>query len=87
MVVLACPRKQLVGQTPAGSRHADAIFVVGVGQGKAAQDKRNEPLDLRNYATAALAISRPVLKKPDADGTPAQPVKKSRGRRQLSGGI
>jgi hypothetical protein len=28
-----------------------------------------------------------VLKKPDADGTPAQPVKKSRGRRQLSGGI
>jgi hypothetical protein len=30
--------KQLVGQTPAGSRHAGAIFVVGVGQGKAAQD-------------------------------------------------
>lgn len=51
------------------------------------EHKRNEPLDLRNYATAALAISRPVLKKPDADGTPAQPVKKSRGRRQLSGGI
>ena len=51
------------------------------------EHKRNEPLDLRNYATAALAISRPVLKKPDADGTPVQPVKKTRGRRQLSGGI
>ena len=51
------------------------------------EHKRNEPLDLRNYATAALAISRPVLKKPDADGTPIQPVKKARGRRQLSGGI
>ena len=51
------------------------------------EHKRNEPLDLRNYATAALAISRPVLKKTDADGTTVQPVKKARGRRQLSGGI
>jgi phage terminase large subunit GpA-like protein len=51
------------------------------------EHKRNEPLDLRNYATAALAISRPVLKKTDADGTAVQPVKKARGRRQLSGGI
>lgn len=43
------------------------------------EHKRNEPLDLRNYATAALAISRPVLKKPDADGTPAQPVQEITG--------
>jgi phage terminase large subunit GpA-like protein len=45
--------------------------------------KRNEPLDLRNYATAALEIANPVL-------TNAEPgtVKTHRtGRRRLSGGI
>ena len=47
------------------------------------EHKRNEPLDLRNYATAALAISRPVLKKPYAYVSFAYLVKKSRGRRQL----
>ena len=51
------------------------------------EHKRNEPLDLRNYATAALAISRPVLKKIDTDGQSIQQIKKARGRRQLSGGI
>lgn len=44
--------------------------------------KRNEPLDLRNYATAALEIANPVLTKQDA---PAP--KKRKGRRKLNGGI
>ena len=47
--------------------------------------KRNEPLDVRNYATAALEIANPVLKKPERPAT-APPPKKS-GRRQRSGGI
>lgn len=45
--------------------------------------KRNEPLDLRNYATAALEITNPVL-------TTAEPgVQKAhrKGRRVVSGGI
>ena len=44
--------------------------------------RRNEPLDLRNYATAALEIYNPVLKR--------QEVKqriKSTGRRRINGGI
>ena len=48
------------------------------------KQKRNEPLDLRNYATAALEISNPTLKKADEQAT-VQP--KRQGRRQLSGGI
>jgi phage terminase large subunit GpA-like protein len=44
--------------------------------------KRNEPLDLRNYATAALEIANPVLTK--QDGTPPP---KRQGRRRLNGGI
>ena len=46
--------------------------------------KRNEPLDLRNYATAALEITNPVLQKPDET---TQRPKRVAGRRQLSGGI
>lgn len=48
------------------------------------KQKRNEPLDLRNYATAALEITNPTLKKPD-ENTTVQP--RRQGRRQLSGGI
>lgn len=46
--------------------------------------KRNEPLDIRNYATVALEIANPVLKKPmrQAQGTPPK-----RGRRSGTGGI
>lgn len=45
--------------------------------------KRNEPLDLRNYATAALEIANPVLTKAEP-GT--QKAHRS-GRRVVSGGI
>lgn len=45
--------------------------------------KRNEPLDLRNYATAALEIANPVLTK--QDGQPSN--KQRQGRRRLNGGI
>ncbi len=44
--------------------------------------KRNEPLDLRNYATAALEIANPVLQ-PQEQATTTQ----RRRRRTLSGGI
>ena len=44
---------------------------------------RNEPLDLRNYATAALEIANPVLQM--TDGVP-QPRKRQAGRR-MRGGI
>ena len=44
--------------------------------------KRNEPLDLRNYAMAALEIANPVLTKQDA-----LVPKKRKGRRKLNGGI
>jgi phage terminase large subunit GpA-like protein len=47
--------------------------------------KRNEPLDVRNYATAALEIANPLLKKPER-AEPAPPPRKT-GRRQRSGGI
>jgi phage terminase large subunit GpA-like protein len=46
--------------------------------------KRNEPLDLRDYNTAALEIANPVLRKPD--DTEAQPPRRV-GRRMVSGGI
>ncbi|SHJ74667.1 Phage terminase, large subunit GpA [Tepidibacter formicigenes DSM 15518] len=48
--------------------------------------KRNEPLDVRNYATVALEIANPVLKKQDKKETSAVQTKK-RGRRSRSGGI
>lgn len=48
--------------------------------------KRNEPLDIRNYATVALEIANPVLKKPDKTEATAAQAKK-RGRRSRSGGI
>ncbi len=51
---------------------------------KDASYKRNEPLDLRNYATAALEIANPVLQKQE---TSTQPSPRRRGRRRLSGGI
>lgn len=52
------------------------------------EHKRNEPLDLRNYALAALSITRPVLKKQAPDvTTPAPAANRGRGRRQISGGI
>lgn len=47
--------------------------------------KRNEPLDIRNYATAALEIANPVLKRqnPEPAATP-----RKRGRRsRTNGGI
>lgn len=46
--------------------------------------KRNEPLDLRNYATAALEIYNPPLQKPEP-GTEQRT--RRLGRRVLSGGI
>lgn len=52
------------------------------------EHKRNEPLDLRNYALAALSITRPVLKKQAPDvATPTPAANRGRGRRQISGGI
>lgn len=45
---------------------------------------RNEPLDLRNYAQAALEIANPVL---DAPENGAQAVRRTAGRRMLSRGI
>jgi len=46
--------------------------------------KRNEPLDLRNYATAALEITNPVLQKPEPG---AEPARRRAGRRRISEGI
>ncbi len=46
--------------------------------------KRNEPLDLRNYATAALEIANPVLQKEQA--AQKQPPRR-RGWRQISRGF
>ncbi len=46
--------------------------------------KRNEPLDLRDYNTAALEIANPVLE-PLEEAQRARP--RPRGRRKLSGGI
>lgn len=48
--------------------------------------KRNEPLDIRNYATVALEIANPILKPPEHDTT--APVPRRRGRRsRTNGGI
>ena len=46
--------------------------------------KRNEPLDLRNYATAALEITNPVLQKAEPG---AEPARRRAGRRRISEGI
>lgn len=45
--------------------------------------KRNEPLDLRNYATAALEIANPVLAKQEGAMAPRH----RQGRRRINGGI
>ena len=45
--------------------------------------KRNEPLDIRNYATVALEIANPVLKKPEREAAPVP--QKRRGRRSTGG--
>ena len=45
--------------------------------------KRNEPLDLRNYATAALEIANPVL----TNAEPGTQKAHRKGRRVVSGGI
>ena len=50
---------------------------------KDAAHKRNEPLDCRNYATAALEISAPPLKRPDPEAAKHRRV----GRRRISDGI
>jgi len=47
--------------------------------------KRNEPLDVRNYASAALEIANPPLKKAEKDAT-AMPTKKT-GRKRRSTGV
>ena len=47
--------------------------------------KRNEPLDIRNYATVALEIGNPQLDKPEKPE--GQKPARKRGRRKLSGGI
>ena len=52
---------------------------------KDASYKRNEPLDLRNYATAALEIANPVLKGPEETETERR--QRATGSRRLSGGI
>lgn len=46
--------------------------------------KRNEPLDLRNYATAALEITNPLLQKPEPG---AEQRQRRQGWRKLSGGV
>lgn len=48
--------------------------------------KRNEPLDIRNYATAALEILNPVLKRQEQKEPPAPPRKRGR-RSRTNGGI
>ena len=50
--------------------------------------KRNEPLDIRNYATVALEIANPILKRTERDAATAAPAQKRRGRRsRTNGGI
>lgn len=46
--------------------------------------KRNEPLDIRNYATAALEISNPVLKREEDENAQTQ---KQQGRKVRAKGI
>ncbi len=55
---------------------------------KDSKHKRNEPLDLRNYATAALEIANPILQ----EGEIAKPIRKRSGgppeaRRDLIGSL
>lgn len=51
------------------------------------QHRRNEALDCRNYATAALEIANPTLKKTDKLATPGASVKKPAGRHRRSKGV
>ena len=53
---------------------------------KDAAHKRNEALDVRNYATAALEISNVTLKKLDNAGA-AAPKRRAGRRRRSSGGV
>ena len=50
---------------------------------KDSKHKRNEPLDLRNYATAALEIANPILQ----EGEIAKPIRKRPAGRRRRGGI
>jgi len=54
---------------------------------KDTRHKRNEALDCRNYAMAALEIANPVLKKADKTVVPLAGAKPKGGRRKRSGGI
>ncbi|MCL2356628.1 MAG: phage terminase large subunit family protein [Defluviitaleaceae bacterium] len=49
--------------------------------------RRNEPLDTRNYAQAALEISTVALKKSDDSDAPAPQTGRKRGIRVLSNGV
>ena len=49
--------------------------------------KRNEPFDIRNYATAALEIASPVLKESEAGTATMTATKQKRGRRVRSSGV
>lgn len=51
------------------------------------EHKRNEALDCRNYATAAIEITGLPLKKPEEKATPPAGTKKPRRGRRVSGGI
>lgn len=51
------------------------------------QHKRNEALDCRNYATAAIEITGLPLKKPDTTAPPKPKIRRSRGRRNNGGVI
>ena len=54
---------------------------------KDAAHKRNEALDCRNYAAAAIEISNVPLKKPEKQQQGATPVPQRRRRRRTNGGI
>ena len=49
--------------------------------------KRNEPFDLRNYATAALETSTPPALEVPGEDAPKQQAPAPQSRRRLSGGI
>lgn len=51
-----------------------------------ARHRRNEALDCRNYATAAVEIANPPLKKPEARAD-SSPAPRKRGRGSRSGGV
>lgn len=42
--------------------------------------KRNEPLDIRNYATVALEIANPILKRTERDAATAAPRAEAAGQ-------